>query len=590
MSNNINDTWDLTKIFNTENEFKNAIKTLEGMISKFESFKGHILDSSESLYNFLTLESDATKILEKVYVYAHLGYYGCMNDSSWQEKTEEAVNINDKLSVSSSFASPEILKSDYKDILEFINEDDRLKEYAFKLELMFRYKDHTLSEKEEKLLSELTEIFRTPESSFLSLNNKDIKLGKIKDEDGKWIELTNSNYTKYISSKSRTVRKSAFNKMYKFYESHINTIASLYIANVKSDEIYAKIKNYKNSLISSLYGDNIDLYLYENLIKVNNENLNLLKEYYKLKTKALRIKKMHMYDTYANASVLPEKVIPYEKAKNIIIDALEPLGEEYIKNLTNIMNTRCIDVYPRTSKKSGAYQWGTYKTTYVSLNYENNVDSVSTAAHELGHAMHSYYSDTNQSFEYAGYPIFLAEIASTVNEILLTEYLYKNANTNDEKIYYLSEFLDKFKATVFRQTMFAEFEYNMHEIYKNSGVLTKDMLCDEYYKLNKKNFEPIVNVNENIKYEWARIPHFYNSFYVYKYATGFISAVVIANKLLSGEEGFRERYIKFLSSGGSDYPLNILKELGINIEDEDTLNGAYKVFESKLNMLKKLTK
>ena len=424
----------------------------------------------------------------------------------------------------------------------------------------------------------------------MSLNNQDIDLGFIKDENNKEVKLTSSNYGKYISSKKSRVRKSAFENMYKFYEDHINTISSLYISSVKTDEIYAEIKKFNSAIESSLYHDNISIDLYKNLIEVNDNNLDLLKKYYKVKSKILGIKKLNMYDLSINASSLKEKDIPYEECLNIIYNALTPLGEKYISDLKSVINNGTVDVYPKKSKRSGAYQWGTYRTTYVSLNYENNFEGVDTLIHELGHAMHSYYSDSTQSYAYASYPIFLAEIASTVNEILLEEYMLKNAKTKNEKIYYISDYLDKFKATVYRQTMFAEFEYNIHNKYSKGEVLTKDILCDEYYKLNKKNFYPAVNVNAEIKYEWARIPHFYTPFYVYKYATGFISASLIADKLLSGDKKFQEKYIKFLSSGGSDYPLNILKKLGINIEDEETLNHAYILFKEKIKMLENLTK
>ncbi len=581
--------WDLTKIFKSDDEFLNAIKTLEKLKSNYKKYEGKILKDKDILKDFILFQKDVSMLVEKVYVYAYLGYYACMNDVKFQEYTEMANKIMDEIDVESSFVTPEIMKSSYSKVLKLLKEADMVDE-SFRFEKIFRYKDHTLSDSEEKLLSNLNEIFRTPENSFSSLNNQDIDLGFIKDEKGKKVKLTSSNYGKYLSSKNSKVRESAFKNMYKFYENHINTISSLYISSVKTDEIYAKIKKFNNAIESSLYHDNISINLYKNLIEVNDDNLDLLKKYYKVKSKLLGIKKLNMYDLSVNASSLKEKDISYEECLNIIYDALKPLGEKYVSDLKDVINNGTVDVYPRVSKRSGAYQWGTYRTTYVSLNYENNYEGVDTLIHELGHAMHSYYSDQNQTYTYASYPIFLAEIASTVNEILLEEYMLKNAKTKKEKIYYISDYLDKFKATVYRQTMFAEFEYIIHNKYSNGEALTKDVLCDEYYKLNKKNFYPVVNVNEEIKYEWARIPHFYTPFYVYKYATGFISASLIADKLLSGDEKFKEKYIKFLSSGGSDYPLNILKELGIDIEDEETLSHAYNIFKNKIKMLENLTK
>ena len=285
---------------------------------------------------------------------------------------------------------------------------------------------------------------------------------------------------------------------------------------------------------------------------------------------------------------MPDKKISYEEGIDIVNKALKPLGEDYLKNFNMILNSNSVDVYPKDKKRSGAYEWGTYRVLpYVSLNYENNIDSVSTLAHEMGHAMHTYYSDNNQDYLYAGYPIFLAEIASTVNEILLSEYLINNSKNKDEKIYYLVEFLDKFKATVYRQVMFAEFERNIHEKYENGTSLTMELLCDEYLHLNKKHFSPVVKVDDTIKYEWARIPHFYDSFYVYKYATGFISALVIANNLLK-DSSFKDKYIEFLSSGSTKYPLDLLMDLGIDLTDGKTLNKAFEIFNEKLDMLKKI--
>ena len=581
--------WDLTKIFKSDEEFLSAIKTLEKLKSNYKKYKGKILSNKDTFKDFLLFQKDVSMLVEKVYVYAYLGYYACMDNVKFQEYTEMANKISDEIDQEGSFVTPEILSSEYKKVLKLLKESDMLEE-SFRFEKIFRYKEHTLSDNEERLLSNLNEVFRTPENSFMSLNNQDINLGFIKDEKGKKVSLTSSNYGKYITSKNSRVRGKAFKNMYKFYENHINTISSLYISSVKTDEIYAKIKRFNNAIESSLYHDNISTTLYNNLIEVNDNNLKYLKEYYKIKAKILGIKKLNMYDLGVNASSIKEKDIPYEECLNIIYNALSPLGNKYINDLKSVIDNGTVDVYPKKSKRSGAYQWGTYKTTYVSLNYENNYEGVDTLIHELGHAMHSYYSDLNQSFTYASYPIFLAEIASTVNEILLEEYMLKNAKTKKEKIYYISDYLDKFKATVYRQTMFAEFEYIIHDKYSRGEVLTKDLLCDEYYKLNKKNFAPVINVNEEIKYEWARIPHFYTPFYVYKYATGFICASLIADKLLNGDEKFKEKYIKFLSSGGSNYPLNILKELGIDIEDAETLQSVYEIFNKKVKMLKDLTK
>ena len=328
---------------------------------------------------------------------------------------------------------------------------------------------------------------------------------------------------------------------------------------------------------------------YKTLIKVVDKHLDLIKRYYKLKGKCLGIDEMHMYDTGVNISESKNKEIPYEEGKKIILDALSILGEDYIKNITYLFDNNCVDVYPKKNKKSGAYEIATYGVDpYVSTNYEGNIDSVSTVAHEMGHAMHSYYSNKNNPFIYAEYPIILAEIASTVNETILSDYLLKHTDDEEEKIYYLVEFLDGFKGTIYRQAMFAEFEYLIHDMYERGESLTTEVICNTYKDLVKKHFEDAVYVDDEISYEWARIPHFYTPFYVYKYATGLISALCIVDKL-KNEEGFNEKYIKdFLSRGGSDYPLNILKGIGIDITDESTLDSAFDMFEDKLNELESL--
>ena len=337
-----------------------------------------------------------------------------------------------------------------------------------------------------------------------------------------------------------------------------------------------------------LFSDKVSDKLYKNLIKITNKNTKYLKDYYRIKAESLGFKP-HMYDIYVNTSSVPEKEISYEEGIKIVNEALSPLGKDYLKTFNKLLETNCVDVYPKAKKRSGAYQWGAYGVDpYVSLNYENNIDSVSTLAHEMGHAMHTYYSSKNQEYIYADYPIFLAEIASTVNEVLLSNYLIKNTDNKEEKIYYIVEFLDKFKATVFRQVMFAEFEHLIHKKYEAGESLTKDLLCKTYYDLNRKHFSGAVTVDKDIQYEWARIPHFYTPFYVYKYATGFISALVIADKL-ENDKAFKDKYIEFLSSGSSDYPLELLLKLGIDISDEKVLNRAFDMFNEKVKLLKKYT-
>ena len=576
--------WDLTKLFKNEEEFNKCIDKVNALLKEIVKYKGKIFESSKTLLEFLKLDTEIDMLTDKIYIFAYLGYYDNMSDENFLQKKEKANNIMNNSSSVRSFVTPEILSKDYEEVQKLLSENKELEKYKFTFEKVFRRKAHTLSEQEELLLSNVSETFSTSRDAFNALNNVDIKLGSIKDENGKSVELTSSNYGRFITSTNRNVRKNAFKKDNKYYENHINTLSALYAGKVKTNAFFAKTRKYNSILEMYLFSDKISTKLYENLIKITNKNTKYLKEYYKLKGKKLGYK-LHLYDTYANISSMPKKDIPYEEGVKIINKALSPLGEEYLKEFNRLLDNNVVDVYPKKAKRSGAFEWCTYGVEpYVSLNYENNIDSVSTLAHEMGHAMHSYYSNANQDYINADYPIFLAEIASTVNEVLLSNYLIKNSEDNEEKIYYLVEFLDKFKGTVYRQTMFAEFEDIIHKKYENGEAITKDLLCKTYYDLNKKEFGGAVVVDKDIQYEWSKIPHFYSSFYVYKYATGFISALLIANKLET-DKNFKDKYIEFLSSGCSDYPQELLYKLGIDLTNENTLEKALQLFNEKVKLL-----
>lgn len=577
--------WDLSKIFKNEKEFYGTLKKIKINLNKLSEYRGHILDSKNSLYDFYTLD-DATGLLcDRIYVYSYLGYYDNTSDVKFQEYKEKATSIVHKYSTVVSFAIPELQSKEYEYVLKLIDGDSRFDKYRFSFENIYRFKKHVLSSEEEKLLSEVSNVFSSGHDAFVALNNTDVTFDNINDENNKSVKLTLSNYSKYITSKDEKVRKNAFSSLIKFYKKHINTISSLYLGQIKVDAVCSKIRKYDSSISGSLFSDNIPVELYDTLIKCTVSNLYTLKKYYDIKSRVLG-KKLHIYDTYVNISSLEEKNVSFDEGVVLVNKALKVLGEDYLREFNNIINSNSVDVYPNDNKRSGAYEWGTYGVSpYVSLNYENNIESVSTLAHEMGHAMHTYYSNLNQDYNNANYPIFLAEIASTVNEVLLSEYLINNTSDIDEKIYYLNEFIDKFKSTVFRQVMFATFEKEIHAKYENNDAITPSVLCDEYYKLNQLYFSPSVIVDDDIKYEWARIPHFYSSFYVYKYATGFISALVISSKLINNESGFKDKYIKFLSSGGSNYPLNILKELGVDLNDYNTINGAFDILMNKVQLL-----
>ena len=576
--------WDLTKMFKSDKDFNDTIDKINNLLEEIKRYKGRIFESSNTLLEFLKLDNEIDMLVEKVYVYSYLGYYDNMSDNAFIKKKEQANNILNISSSTRAFVTPEILSHDYEEAQKLLNEKKELGTYKFTFEKLFREKEHILSEKEEQLLSNASEIFGISKDAFGALDNVDIKLGNITDENGKKIELTSSNYGNFLRSKNRSIRKTALIKGCKYYKDHINTLSALYRGKVKTNGFIAKTRKYNNILEMYLFDDNISTKLYDTLIKVTNKNAKYLQEYYYLKGKSLGYKP-HIYDTYVNTSKMPSKDIPYEEAIEIINKALKPLGSEYLKEFNKILNSNSVDVYPKKAKRSGAYEWGSYlDSPYVSINYENNINSVGTLAHEMGHAMHSHYSCTKQDYVNAEYPIFLAEIASTVNEVLLSDYLIKNSDNKDEKIFYLLESLDDFRGTVYRQVMFAEFESIIHKKYESGEAITKDLLCSTYYKLLKNQFGNSVVVDKIMENEWAKIPHFYTSFYVYKYATGYISALLIADKL-EKDNNFKDKYIEFLSSGCSDYPLELLNKLGIDLTNENTLDKAFQLFNEKVKLL-----
>lgn len=578
--------WDLESIFKDNEDFVMSFSLVSSLCDEVLSYKGKIMESSDNLYNFYSSYEKLDRLLSKIYVYASLICDGDTTNSYNQAQKMRVEKLNEEISSKLSFISSEMLREDYDKVLDFINNDSRLLPYKFDLEKMFRYKEHTLSEKEEKIISLATSAMGTGADAFYNIDNADINLGYISVSNEK-VELTNSNYVKYISYKDRNVRIDAFNHMFNYFKSIKNTVASCLKGNIKENFFLSKVKKYNSPLSMSMYVDNIDVSVYKMLIDTIHDNLDILHDYMLLKKNCLKLDEMHMYDIYTPLVDI-DISIPYLEGKKIVFEALKPLGDKYLSDLKKAFSEKWIDIYPNKGKKSGAYSWGSYDTKpYVLLNYNDTIDSVSTMAHELGHSMHTYYSKEQNYFN-SQYSIFLAEIASTVNETLLNDYLYKNAKTKEEKIYYLTNFLDGVRATIYRQTMFAEFEMIMHDKEENNIALTEEEFSKTYYELNKLYYGSEVVSDDLIRYEWARIPHFYTSFYVYKYATGLSAALAIASDILAGNENTKKNYLKFLSSGCCDYPLNILKNVGVDMTTKEPILSALKMFKEKLEELKEL--
>ena len=580
--------WHIEDIISNDEEYERVYTEVKMLANKIVAMKGSIVENNKNLQIYLDIATRCDYLLEKIYVYSYLYYYQDMFDELGLKYKNKADKLIEEINVLTSFVRSELLSIPYAKVLEYIKENKDLEKYSFTLEKIFRYQKYTLSTEEEKIIAEANNAFGTPDEVFSNFDNVDIDLGFIKDENNNKVKLTNSNYTKYMSSTNRSVRKHAFNNMYKYFGSFINTIGATYKGVIKEDFFASRIRNFNSPLEQSLYSDNINVSVYNTLIEEVHRFMPLMYRYFKVRNKYLGIKS-HLYDIYVDLGISNDDKIPYEKGINILKEALLPLGENYVNDLSKAFSDGWIDVYNNKYKRSGAYQWRVYKThPFVSLNYEDNYDSVATLGHELGHAMHSYYSDNANNYNMAQYPIFLAEIASTVNEVLIDDYFYKKATTDEEKIVYLSSFLDKVRTTIYRQTMFAEFEKIVHDKYANNMPITAKELCETYYDLNKLYFGKNIVVDDEIKYEWARIPHFYTPFYVYKYATGLIAALVIASDILEDVPGAKEKYLKFLSAGGSDYPLNILLDAGVDISDIKTIKKAFLLIEKKLEQLEDL--
>lgn len=576
--------WDLTPIYKTEDEWKKDYEEVKNEIEKVKDLKNTFLKDGKELYKFLVYDEGVSRKLEKLYYYAHLNYDSNTLDEKYKVMNNMVTDLFSRYDELSSYVTPEILKLDKEKLDSFYKDEAKLKDYKFNIDDIYRFKEHTLSEDQEKILSNLSKCLSNPEETYEALTDSDFDYDYITDEDGKKVKFNESNYSIFIKSKDRNVRKKAFEMLHEKYASYKRTITSTYKGEVETNVVTAKIRNYDSAIKASLYQDNIDESVYNNLIKVVNNNLDVLYKYYDVKKNILNLDELHMYDTYVNIIKESNKKYSFDEAKEIVINALSLLGDEYNSILNKAFEEKWIDIYHSKGKRSGAYSSGNYDVNpYVLLNYEGTLNDVSTLAHELGHSMHTYFSCHNNPYQYSSYRIFVAEVASTVNELLLANYMLKNSNNKEEKLTIINHILDLYKATLYRQTMFAEFEKITHEKRENGEVLTSDLLSDIYYDLVKKYFGDNVVCDDLIRFEWARIPHFYYNFYVYKYATGISAASYIVDGILNKKEGALEKYIKFLKTGGSMYPIDELKIAGVDMNDENVILSAIKTFENYLN-------
>lgn len=580
--------WRLEDIYAGDAEWENDFRKVRQMSTEIASFKGRLADSMETLLECFRLSEEMMALNDKLFVYARMRRDENNAEPKYQALTDRAMALGTEVYAAIAFIVPEVISIEEGVLRKGINEVDGMAIYRQYINELLRQKKHILSDREEELLALSAEIAHAPSDIFSMFNNADIKFGFIKDENGDEVEVTKGRYIKFLESRDRSVREDAFHTLYRSYISMKNTLAASLNNNIKANKFYATVRKYGSGLESSLDNDNIPVSVYDNLIGTVDRSLPMLHRYLRLRKKALKLNDLHMYDLYVPIVEEPPRHYSYEEALDIVTKGLAPMGCGYLSDLETAFRSGWIDVFENQGKTSGAYSWGTHLThPFVLLNYQGTINDVFTIAHEMGHALHSFYTNKTQPYIYSEYKIFVAEVASTVNESLLINYLLANTTDKKEKAYLLNHYLEEFRGTLFRQTMFAEFEKITHGKIESGEALPAQELCRIYRGLNEKYFGPEVILDDEIDMEWARIPHFYNSFYVYKYATGISAAASLSQQILREGIPAVERYTNFLKSGGSDYPLELLKKAGVDLSQPKPVEDALKVFESILEELEK---
>ena len=580
---NEKDTWDLSMIFETDQKWEEELALLTEDTKEAASLEGHLLDSAESLLNITERYLDLSRRLEKLYVYAHMKNDQDTRVAKYQEYYAKAMTLYSQLDQVFSFYEPEFMAITEEQYQNFLAEEPKLQPYKHFFDKLLQNKEHVLSQREEELLAGAGEIFGAASETFAILDNADIVFPFVKDEDGNEVQLSHGVYMRLVESKNREVRRGAYEALYSTYEQYQHTYAKTLQTNVKVQNYRAKVRNYKSAREAALAANFVPESVYDNLVSAVRKHLPLLHRYLSLRSKILGIPDLKMYDVYTPLSSV-EYSFTYEEALKKAEEALAVLGEDYLSRVKRAFSERWIDVYENQGKRSGAYSGGSYDTNaFMLLNWQDNLDNLFTLVHETGHSMHSSYTRETQPYVYGDYSIFLAEIASTTNENILTEKLLQEVQDDATRFAILNNFLDGFRGTVFRQTQFAEFEHAIHQADQNGEVLTSEFLNNLYADLNQEYYGLSKEDNPQIQYEWTRIPHFYYNYYVYQYSTGFAAASALAEKIVHGSQDDRDRYIDYLKAGKSDYPLNIMRKAGVDMEKEDYLNDAFAVFERRLD-------
>lgn len=582
------DTWNLADMYASDAAWEEELNQIKAKSEDLVCMEGKVGESAANLLKVMDLSAELEEKISLAFNYAERLYDEDTGNNAHQAMTAKIMSLYADLGSKTAFVDPEVLAIDEKKLEAFYKEEPKLEHYRKLIAEIQRLKAHRLSAEMEKLVALTMEMSQTPSDTFGLLNNADMSFPEIKDEDGQTTRLTHGRFVPMLESADRNVRKEAFQQYYSEYKKYLNTYASLYNGQVKQQIFYAKARKYDSTLVASVDANNVSPVVYHNLVDTVNKNLDKLHRYVALRKKYLGVDELHMYDIYTPMIADVAQKYTFEEAKAIVLKALEPLGAEYVAKVKEGFDNRWIDVYENQGKRSGAYSAGAYGThPYVLLNFNGSLDNVFTLAHEMGHAMHSYYSNEAQPFIYSQYKIFVAEVASTCNEILLLEYLLKNTTDEKERLYLLNHYLDMFKGTLFRQTQFAEFEMKTNKMVEDGEGLNADNLSQLYHEINAKYYGPDMISDDEIAYEWARIPHFYYNFYVYQYATSFSAAVAIAHDILREGEPVVKRYKEFLSGGCSDAPVALLRKVGVDLESAEPIQAALDVMAEVLDEMEK---
>ncbi len=583
--------WKLEDIYPSDEQWEQDFTAARAMVERFSQYRGQVTASADKLLEVIKTYEQLNQRLEKLYVYARMRSDEDQTVAKYQAMSDRAQGLSVQANSAMAFFVPEILSLEEQRLEQYFQDRPELRLYDFFLKEILREKPHRRSPEEEEIIAMAGELAQAPSNIFSVLDNAEIRLPSIRDEQGQEVELTKGRYITFMESPDRRVRRDAFNAMYETYGSFRHTLAASLNAGVKQEIFFARVRRFGSALEAALHPDHVPVEVYHSLIDTIHEHLPLLHRYMELRKRLLKVDELHMYDLYVPLVENVEMKIPYEKALELVKEGLHPLGEEYQQLLQEAFSNGWIDVYENRGKRGGAYSWGAYGThPYVLLNYQENLDNVFTIAHEMGHALHSYYSDREQPYIYAQYTIFVAEVASTLNEALLMDYLLKRTEDPRQKMLLVNHYLEQFRGTVFRQVKFAEFEKIIHEKVEAGEALTAELLCGIYLDLNKTYYGPAMVVDDQIAVEWARIPHFYSNFYVYKYATGFSAAQALANKILTEGAPAVARYLEFLKGGGSDTPINLLKKAGVDMSKPEPVREAMRTFGRLLDQMEELGK